>query len=462
MSKNTRNPKRLSKEISTAISMPKHLEHINLMAAGIDIGATSHFVAIPEGSSEKTVREFRSFTPDLYALADWLKECGIQTIAMESTGVYWIPIYELLEDKGFDVKLVDARQVKNVSGRKTDVLDCQWLQQLHTYGLLKGAFRPLDEICELRAYVRQRNMLVQSASRYVQQMQKALTQMNLQLHHVISDITGATGMRIIRAIAEGERDAGFLAENRDRRCKSSLNDIKSALTGNYRAEHLFSLKQSLELYDYFQEKIHACDHEIEKKMAELSTDARVSDIPIEELNPNKKKVGKGSPHFSLGKELHRLTGVDLLAIPGINNLSALQLVSEIGFDMTQWKDAKQFASWLGLCPGNKVSGGKRLSGKTKPSNNRAAATLRMAASTLYASPTALGAYLRRLKSRKGPAKAITATAHKLAKIIYNMLRHGIAYKEAGQTYYEEQYRTRIIKNLKRRAAEFGLNLVEMA
>lgn len=440
--------------------MPKHLEHINVLAAGIDIGATSHFVAVPEGSSDTTVREFKTFTTDLYALADWLKQCGIQTIAMESTGVYWIPVYEILEAKGFEVKLVDARQVKNVSGRKTDVLDCQWIQQLHTYGLLNGAFRPADEICELRSYIRQRSMLVQSASRYIQQMQKSLTQMNVQLHHVIADITGETGMKIIRSINNGERDPVVLAKYRDRRCKSSLADITAALTGNYRAEHLFALKQSLELYDFFQEKIKACDAEIAENMAKFSTDAKVIDRPIDELSPSKKKASKNSPAFDVGSELHRLTGVDLLAVPGINHISALQLIGEIGLDMTQWKNSKQFASWLGLCPGTKVSGGKRLSGKTKPSNNRAAATLRMAAFTLYRSQTALGAYLRRLKSTKGPMKAITATAHKLAKIIYNMLRDGVEYKEAGQTYYEEQYQNRVLKNLKRKAAEFGFDLVE--
>ena len=454
MSENIRGTKELSTKKSKRV--PKHLEHINLLAAGIDIGATSHFVAVPEGVSEVTVREFRTFTSDLYALADWLRQCGIQTIAMESTGVYWIPVFEILEEKGFEVKLVDARQVKNVSGRKTDVLDCQWIQQLHTYGLLNGAFRPTDQICELRSYIRQRSMLIQSASRYIQQMQKALMQMNVQLHHVIADITGDTGMKIIRAIDKGERDPSILAKHRDSRCKTSIDDIKAALTGNYRAEHLFALKQSLELYDYFQEKIQACDDEIAKTMAKFSTNSNVCDTPVEQLNPSKKKASKNSPSFNLGAELHRLTGVDLLAVPGINHVSALQIIGEIGLDMTQWKNAKQFASWLGLCPGNKVSGGKRLSGKTKPSNNRAAATLRMAAFTLYRSQTSLGAYLRRLKSQKGPMKAITATAHKLAKIIYNMLRDGVEYKEAGQTYYEEQYRGRVLRNLRKKLLNLDL------
>ena len=462
MNKNTSKTQPLSTETSAKTANPKHLEHLNLWAAGIDIGARSHFVAVPEGCHEQQVREFKTFTTDLHELANWLNQCGIKTIAMESTGVYWIPVYELLEEQGFEVKLVDARQVKNVSGRKTDVLDCQWIQQLHTYGLLNGAFRPADEVCELRSYIRQRSMLVKSASKYIQQMQKALTQMNLQLHHVISDVTGETGTKIIRAIVNGERSPTILAEYRDPRCKSSIADIIGALTGNYRAEHLFALKQSLELYDYFQEKIHACDQEIKKKLAEFSTNNTVINVSEDQLNPNKKKVAKGAPNFNLGAEMHRLTGVDLLAIPGINTVTVLQLIGEIGFDMTRWKDSKQFASWLGLCPGSKISGSKLLSGKTKPSNNRAASALRMAASTLYRSPTALGSYLRRLKSRKGPMKAITATAHKLAKIIYNMLRYGTEYMEAGQAYYEEQYRDRKIKNLKRQAAELGLNLVAMS
>jgi transposase len=450
------------KKNTIASAIPKHLEHINLWAAGIDIGSTSHFVAVPEGCADKTVREFKTFTTGLNELADWLKQCGIKTVAMESTGVYWIPIFELLEERGFDVKLVDSRQTKNVSGRKSDVLDCQWIQQLHTYGLLNAAFRPAGDVCELRAYVRQRSMLIESASRYIHQMQKALTQMNIQLHHVIKDITGETGMKIIRAIVAGEKDPTVLAKNRHPRCKSSIEDIKAALTGNYRAEHLFCLKQSLELYDIFQEKIQACDHSIEDKMAKFVTDPRAIDITENALNPNKKQTNKNSPNFNLGKELHRLAGVDLLAIPGVNTVTALQILSEIGFDMMRWRNAKQFASWLGLCPGNKISGGKILSSKTKSSNNRAAATLRMAASTLYRSPTALGAYLRRLKSRKGPMKAITATAHKLAKIIYNMLRYGAEYMETGQAYYEEQYRDRKIKNLKKQAIELGLNLVEIS
>ena len=442
-------------------TLPKQLQQVNLHAAGIDVGSTSHFVAVPEGSSEQLVREFKSFTSNLYELADWLKSCGVTTVAMESTGVYWIPVYELLEDRGFEVKLVDARQVKNVSGRKTDVADCQWIQQLHTYGLLNAAFRPSEEMCALRSYVRQRSMLIQDSSRQILHMQKALDQMNLQVHHVVTDITGMTGMKIIRSIVAGERDPKVLAQHRDRRCKQSLSTIESALVGHYRAEHLFSLQQALELYDIYAEKIAACDQAIEQKLSEFAEWSRQTEEAGEEKTVKiKKRVSKNAPAFDLGGEMIRVTGVDLTEIPGINSLTALSLIGEIGLDMSAWRDGKQFASWLGLCPGTKISGGKRLSGRTKPCANRAAAALRMAASTLHRSPTALGAYLRRLKSRLGPMKATTATAHKLAVIVYDMLKHGGGYKEMGGEYYEIQYRDRALRNLKRQAEKLGFDVVE--
>jgi transposase len=423
------------------------------MAAGIDIGSRSHFVAVPEGCAEVCVREFKSFTSDLIALADWLDECGIETVAMESTGVYWIPLYELLESRGFEVMLVDARHVKNVSGRKTDVLDCQWLQQLHTYGLLKGAFRPNEQICTLRAYTRQRSMLVQQASDHIQHMQKALSQMNVQLHNVLSDITGETGMRIIRAIVNGERCPNLLASHRDRRCKNSLETIEKSLTSCYRDEHVFSLTQAVELYETYQQKIAACDEQ--------------KNIEPEQLNERAvKRKGKGrsknAPLFNLKAHLIRITGVDLTAIPGIEATSALKIISEIGLDLTRWKGNKQFASWLGLCPGNKVSGGKRLGGKSKRTANYAASTLRMAGSTLHRSDSAMGAFFRRLKSRLGAPKATTAAAHKLGAIIYQMIIEGKEYNEVGHEYYENQYKERIIKNLSFRAKTLGFELVEIA
>lgn len=444
--------------------LPKHLEHINTMAAGIDIGSKSHFVAVPEGCDADNVREFKSFTTDLHALCAWLKKCGITTVAMESTGVFWIPLYELLESQGFDVKLVDARHVKNVSGRKTDVLDCQWLQQLHTYGLLNGAFRPHEQVCALRSYSRQRSMLVMQASCHIQHMQKALSQMNVQLHNVISDITGGTGMRIIRAIAEGERCPRILSGYRDPRCKSPVDVIEKSLTGYYREEHVFALKQALELYEIYQGKIAACDNEIEKQLSVFDTRKAVEESELNERAVKKKEKGrsKNAPLFNLKSHLIRIAGVDLTAIPGIEATSALKIISEIGLDLSRWKSSKQFASWLGLCPGNKVSGGKRLGGKSKRTANHAASTLRMAASTLHRSNSALGAFFRRLKSRLGAPKATTATAHKMGVIIYEMMKRGTEYTETGQDYYEKQYRERMIKNLGLRAKTLGFVLVAAA
>lgn len=462
MRKDTKNNRSKSKKRNPQGQLPKHLEHINTMAAGIDIGSKSHFVAVPEGCDEVCVREFKSFTSDLYELADWFDKCGIKTVAMESTGVYWIPLYELLESRGFEVKLVDARHVKNVSGRKTDVLDCQWLQQLHTYGLLNGAFRPNEQVCILRAYLRQRSMLIQQASSHIQHMQKALSLMNLQLHNVLSDITGDTGMRIVRAIISGERDPKLLANYRDRRCKNTLETIEKSLTGNYRNEHVFTLTQAMELYDIYRNKIAECDKEIEKQLDTFEEKTIINESASGKSADKRKSRShcKNTLSFNVTSHLIRITGVDLTAIPGIEASSALKLISETGLDLSRWKSSKQFASWLGLCPGNKVSGGKRLSGKSKRTSSYAALTLRMAASTLHKSQTALGAFFRRLRTRLGAPKAITAAAHKLACIIFNMLKNGVEYIETGQDYYEKKYRERIIKNLSYRAKSLGFNLVE--
>lgn len=448
------------KSLKKLISLPKHLEHINQMAAGIDIGSRSHFVAVPEGCADICVREFESFTTGLYELADWLKKCKVTTVAMESTGVYWIPLYELLESRGFEVKLVDARHVKNVSGRKTDVLDCQWLQQLHTYGLLNGAFRPNEQICALRVYLRQRSMLIKESASHIQHMQKALTQMNLQLHNAISDITGETGMKIVKAIIAGERDAKKLAAHRDRRCKSSLEIIEKSLTGNYREEHIFALTQAVELYDIYRDKIIACDDKIEKQLSGLQDNPKNPASSEKSSTKNNRAHCKNKLSFDAHSHLIRITGVDLTEIPGLETSSVLKIISEIGTDLSRWDNSKQFASWLGLCPGNKVSGGKRLSGKSKRTANYAATALRLAASTLHRSSSALGAFLRRLKARLGAPKAITATAHKLAAIIFNMMKNGVAYKEVGQDYYEQQYRDRIVRNLSLRAKSLGFVLIK--
>jgi transposase len=429
----------------TGMKLPKHLRSINQHAAGIDIGSRSHFVAVPEGADEQPVREFSTFTGDLERLAEWLASCGVTTVAMESTGVYWIPVFEILETHGFEVRLVNARHVKNVPGRKSDVLDCQWLQQLHTYGLLRGAFRPTEQVCTLRAYVRQRATLVRSSSSYVQRMQKALSQMNLQLHNVVADITGLTGMRIIKAILAGERTPEVLAAMRDKRCKNSESTIARSLKGHYRPEHLFSLRQAVELYEFHQEKIADCDRQILEQLSCFDSQEAPSDVPP----------------ANVGEALQRMSGVDLTSIDGIDTTTALKILAEVGTDMSRWKTAKHFASWLGLSPGTKVSGGKVLSSATKPVANKAAAAFRMAAFTLFNSKSALGAYLRRQRTRLGSPKAITATAHKLARLVYAMLTDGSSYVDAGQEYYEERYRSRVVQNLKRKAQEMGFELVTM-
>lgn len=440
------------------IRLPASLKYVNLNAAGIDIGANEHYVAVPEDRDEQPVRSFGAFTIDLSAIADWLESCEIDTIAMESTGVYWIPLMEVLEDRGFKVLLVDPHKLKNVSGRKTDVLDCQWIQQLHTYGLLSGAFRPSDEICGLRSYVRQREMLIRRGAEHVQHMQKALAQMNVKLSQVLRSVKGKTGMRIIRAIVDGERNPEKLAQFRDGRCLHDEATIAKALEGNWRPEHLFSLQQAVELYDVYQEKIVACDCELEAKLGSLTN-------PAEGLAPLGKKP-KGQPSHPLAfggqAELYRITGVDLTEVPGLAAPTILTIISEIGLDMTRWRHVKAFASWLALCPGSKISGGKVLNSRSRASANRAAATFRLAAYGLQHSKSYLGAFCRRMKAKMGPAKAITATAHKLARIVYSMLLTRNPYVEKGLDFYEQEYKQRRIASLKRNARELGFLLTPAA
>ena len=434
---------------------PAGLSQLNLNAAGIYVGASSHFVAVPTDRTEQPVQEFEAFTADLYRLADWLTDCEIETVVMESTGVYWIPLFGVLEERGFEVMLVDPRRIKNVPGRKTDVSDCQWPQQLHTYGLLSGAFRPDEEIRRLRSYLRQRAMLVEYAS---QHMQKALTQMNVKLQHVIRDITGKTGMDIVEAIVRGERSPRRLAQRSDPRIKSDEKTIAKSLRGHWRQEHIFELTQALELYRTYQDKIAQCDREIEAQL-ERFEDRSDGEPPA----PNgKKRNQKNAPRFDVQGQLYRMTGVDLTRIDGVDGFTALKVISEVGTDMTKWPTAKHFASWLGLSPNNRITGGKVMSSKTKASGNRAAAALRLAANALHRSDSALGAFLRRKKAHLGAPKAITATAHKLARIIYSMLRHGQRYVDAGAEYYERQYRQRALHTARRRAAQLGYQLVPIS
>src|SRR5271169_5998252 len=432
-------------------------------AAAIDIGATMHMAAVGADRTSDPVRNFGTFTGDLRRLADWFAECGVKTVVMESTSVYWIPIFELLDERGFEVFLVNARDAKHVPGRKTDVSDAQWLQRLHSYGLLRASFRPKGEIVELRAYLRQRERLLDTAASHIQHMQKAMTEMNLQLHHVVSDITGATGMRIIRAIIAGERDPAVPASMRDTRCHSSAEVIEKALTGHYRGEHLFVLEQALALYDVYQQKVAACDIRIQSVLKGLSSirgrkDARADGSG----SPRRRSRQSNGPDFDVGKALHSLLGKDLTRIHGIGPYLALKLVSECGDDLSARPSAKHFTSWLCLAPSNKISGGKVLSSRTRRSGSRAASLLRLAAVTVGRTDTALGAFYRRLSARIGKAKAVTATARKIAVLFYNALRHGMDYVDPGASSYEIRYRARVIDNLHRRAKAFGFMLQPMA
>src|SRR6266404_3686701 len=381
------------------------LNTINPNAAGLDVGSTFHVVAVPADRDEQSVRTFRTFSGDLHRLADWLKEAGITTVAMESTGVYWIPVFEILEARGFEVLLVNARDVKHVPGRKSDVNDAQWLQQLHQFGLLRGSFRPRDGVARLRAYLRHRERLVEYAASHIQHMQKALMQMNVQLHHVVTDITGVTGMRIIRAIVSGIQEPEALAEFRDARCAASPETILPAVR-------------------------HA--------------------------------KARNEPKFDARPALYTLLGADLTQIHGFGPYTVLRLVAECGDDMRKWPTAKNFTSWLTLAPGNKISGGRLLSSKTRRSASRAAAALRIAAVNIGRTQTALGAFYRRLAARIGKAKAVTATARKLAILFYRALRFGMTYADPGASYYEERHRQRVIHNLHRRARELGFSLVANA
>lgn len=436
-------------------ALTSNFKQINLNAAGIDVGSEKHYVAVPEDRDKDFIRSFGCFTSDLYEMANWLTRCGIETIAMESTGVYWIPVFQVLESRGFDVKLVNARHIKNVPGRKTDIQDCQWIQQLHTFGLLRGSFRPDSEVCKLRTLWRHRDNLVQYAGAHIQHMQKALTQMNIQLHKVISDITGVTGMRIIRAILDGERDPNILAGMKHSGIKSSHKDIVKSLQGDYREEHLFCLRQALEMYDIYHKKIEECDEQTENQLKNFESKTQGK-------NPNageSKSHIKNKPKFDLQSHLYRITGVDLTKIDGIDVITAQTIITEWGTDMSKFPTEKHISSWLGLSPDNRISGDKVLKRKTKRVNNRSATALRLAATTLIKSKSALGAYHRRMRARLGAPKAITATAHKLCRIVYRMLKYGEEYVDQGQKYYEEKYKERVLKNLAKRAENLGFLLI---
>lgn len=437
-------------------SKPTGLPIIQPFAAGIDIGSRFHVAAVSPDLCDQPVQTFQAFTSDLQRMADWLIATGTKTVVMESTGVYWVAAYEVLESRGLEVILANAREARAVPGRKSDINDAQWLQRLHACGLLRASFRPGRDIAALRAYLRAREKHTDYAAAHIQHMQKALTFMNIQLHHVISAITGVTGMKIIRAIVAGERNPDKLAAMRDVRCKESRECIRNALVGNYQPEHVFALKQSLALYDFYQRCIDECDTEIERTVAMLNIDQPMPSEPLPKAKHRTKQPS--DPHFDVRAAMYQLAGTDLTQIHGIGPFLALRLIGECGTDLSRWPTAKHFTSWLTLSLGCKISGGKVLSAHTRKTSSRVTVALRLAAVTVGRSNTALGAFYRRLAARIGNAKAVTATARKIAILFYNAMRYGMDYRDPGADHYERQYRDRVIKQLHRRAAQFGFAL----
>jgi len=425
-------------------------------AGGIDIGATEIFVAVPADRAAENVRSFPTFTQDLYALADWLEQCGVKTVAMESTGVYWIPLFQILEDRGLEVCLVNARHVKNVPGRRTDVCDCQWLQFLHSVGLLRASYRPEQEVCAIRSLLRHRESLVQMAATHVHHMQKALDQMNLQLHHVISDVTGQTGLAIVEAILAGERNPYVLAKLRNDRIKASEAVIAKSLVGDYRPEHLFTLRQSLVAYHHYGKLIDGCDREIRRCLEEFKPPHL---LDAAEGGNQKSQSMTASPDGVLRSELNRVFGIDLTQIPGIRVGIAQTLFGEIGPDFTKFRSASAFASWMGLCPDNEISGGKVLWVGTRKVKCRAATALRLAAQSLHHSKSALGDFYRRMRAKLGAPKAITAAAHKLARIIFHLVTTGQEFNDSRFAADQLRYQKRQEAKLRAKAKALGFQLI---
>ena len=428
-------------------------------AAGIDVGATELYVCVPVERDPRPIRRFGTFTADLLALAAWLGEVGVTTVAMESTGVYWIPLFQILETRGFEVCLVNARHVKNVPGRKTDVQDCQWLQYLHSVGLLRGSFRPPDAVCAVRTVLRHRERLVQLAAVHTQHMQKALTQMNLQLHHVLSDLTGVTGLAILDAILAGERDPAVLAQHRDPRLKAPPETLAKALVGDYRPEHLFTLRQAVASFRHYQRLVAECDAEVHALLDSFPATAEAAAAPLPpDPRPRPRRF---APQVDLRTELYRILGVDLTQVPGFATLP-LALFAELGPTLAAFPSSKHFASWLGLCPDNRISGGQVLAVQTRHVKHRVAQALRTAAQSLHRSQSALGAYFRRMRATLGAPKAITATAHKLARILYHLLTTRQPYEDTHVAAAEARYRQRSEVRLRAHARALGYHLVPAA
>ncbi len=444
----------------------KRVEHLPIVypnAAGLDIGACEIYACVPPERAEDNVKVFGTFTPDLNALADWLAAHQVESVAMESTGVYWIPAFELLEGRGFKVYLVNARQMKGVPGRKSDVQDCQWIQKLHSVGLLTNSFRPDAEMCALPAYLRHRADLLQHRASHIQHMQKAMAQMNIQLAQVLDDITGETGLAIVRAIVAGERDSVKLAQFRDCRCKSSEETIAKALTGTWKDEHVFALQQSLALFDFYTQQIAACDAQVQQHYSAMKPRwQRSAEAPVSTVSKaQRKKRHKNSPPPGVEDEILRISGVDIAAVDGIGAGLAQTILSEIGTDMSKWANEKHFTSWLGVAPHNDISGGRVLRSRLLPTRNRAGQAFRQAATSVSNSATAFGAFYRRKRAQGGPLHAQVATANKIARTVYPMLKFHVQYRDIGAAEFERHHRERDLKSLRRKAATLGFILVDV-
>jgi transposase len=436
------------------------LKQVNPCVAGIDIGSKVLAVCIGTTSGAQYVQEFGTYTEDIQKMIAWFKEFSITSVAMEATGVYWIPVYDMLSQAGIATILANPYKLKAAPGRKSDIMDCEWIQQLHSYGLLAGSFRPDNHIVTLRALVRQRSKLVMQAGNCLNRAHKTLVEMNIQLSQVLSDISGETGMKIIRAIIAGEHNPYVLAQNRHSQCKQPEEQIAKALHGNFRSELIFSLKQHIEIYDFLHTQVTECETEIEKILDSIPK----LDLPIASMDSKKEKRRKTAANkrqysFDIIAELTKILGVNIAEIPGIDANTAIKIISEIGTDISRWSSAKQFASWLGLCPGTEKSGGKLINSKTAPSTNRAGQALRMAASALHHANSSFGGFFRKVRSRVGAPKAITATAHKIARTIYAMLKSKKGYQELGLEAFEQQHRERTVNGLNRKAAAMGYKLV---
>lgn len=431
------------------------IQVINPSAAGIDIGSTFHYVAVPEGRADNPVRRFKSFTRDLHDLAQWLKNCGIETIAMESTGIYWVQLFLILEQYGFKVFLVNAHHVKNVSGRKSDVSDCQWIQQLHSYGLLSPSFQPEELVRSLRGYMRHRKNLTQNYSVHVLHMQKAFEQMNVKLHNVIADITGKSGQLMIKAILKGERRAEELADLADEKIKCSREDLIKSLEGNWQDEPLFELKQAFELYLFYKEKISECDAEIERAIQKFNPDVDTSNYK----NAARKVYTKNRLNFNATLYLKDLAGVDVTQIFGISEITALEIISEVGIDMSKWPTEKHFTSWLNLAPNNRISGGKILKSKRIKKINKAAQAFKMAAFAVQRSDHWLGSFYRRKKAQAGPLSATKATARKMATIFYKMVKSKIEFNPIPIDVYDADLQEKKLNYIRKQASKMGMILV---